>query len=306
MEYFVQFAEEFADEFSFITCCVRSEEPLKSHRQALADILTERGWRKSTDCVTHTCGCHSQRQRTRHARRGVMSNPDICQLFGLVGTPTLILLNSSSYISWHGRCSCQDASSFRLFLLHIFSQVSQTLCPVSSCRHCELDKEDEQGTSSRDDEENAENISSKERRESSELKFLHQRLHQTKSDDAFTGKPSTSQGYKKERTRQKPTTAVGRSARSSGYNRLSGFVETYKSYPRSFSAGRFIHSNQNDPGSFTLKSRFGTSQISNQSSPGRFALPVLSRQRTKRTHPHERGLTPKVKTKISVDDFDLG
>ncbi|PFX18395.1 Titin [Stylophora pistillata] len=306
MEYFVQFAEEFADEFSFVTCCVRSEEPLTSHRQALADILTERGWRKSTDCVTHTCGCHSQRQRTRHARRGVMSNPDICQLFGLVGTPTLILLNSSSYISWHGRCSCQDASSFRLFLLHIFSQVSQTLCPVSSCRHCELDKEDEQGTSSRDDEENPENISSKQRRESSELKFLHQRLHQTKSDDAFTGKPSTSQGYKKERTRQKPTTAVGRSARSSGYNRLSGFVETYKSYPRSFSAGRFIHSNQNDPGSFTLKSRFGTPQISNQSSPGRFALPVLSRQRTKRTHPHERGLTPKVKTKISVDDFDLG
>lgn len=74
---------------------MRSEEPLTSHRQALADILTERDWRKGNNCVTHTCGCHPQSQRTRSARRGVLSAPDVCQLFGLVGTPTLILLDTS-------------------------------------------------------------------------------------------------------------------------------------------------------------------------------------------------------------------
>ena len=82
-------------QFSFITCCVRSEEPITSHRQSLANILTERSWRITNDSVTHTCGCYSQNQRTRSIRRGLISDPDVCQLFGLVGAPTLILLDSS-------------------------------------------------------------------------------------------------------------------------------------------------------------------------------------------------------------------
>lgn len=82
-------------QFAFVTCCVRSEEPVPSHRQSLANILTERGWRKTNDSVTHTCGCYSQSQRTHSIRRGLISDPDVCQLFGLVGAPTLILLDSS-------------------------------------------------------------------------------------------------------------------------------------------------------------------------------------------------------------------
>lgn len=74
---------------------MQSEGPVTSHRQSLASILTERGWRRTNDCVTHTCGCYSQSQRTRSARRGLISDPDVCQLFGLVGAPTLILLDSS-------------------------------------------------------------------------------------------------------------------------------------------------------------------------------------------------------------------
>ena len=82
-------------QFSFVTCCVRSEEPVTSHRQSLANTLTERGWRKTNDSVAHTCGCYSQSQRTRSIRRGLISDPDVCQLFGLVGAPLLILLDSS-------------------------------------------------------------------------------------------------------------------------------------------------------------------------------------------------------------------
>lgn len=215
----------------------------------------------------------------------------------------------SGYISWHGRCSCQNASSFRVFLLHIFSQVSQTLCRVSSCKYCESDREYEQETNSSDDQKNAENITGQQHRESSELKFLHQRLHGTKSDSASSGTLLVPAGYKKERARPKTTTAFGRFASSSSYNSLRGFVEPYKSYPRSFSARGFIHSsNQNDSGgpeSLARKHRSGTPQTSNQSPSGRLALPVISRQRIKRSHPHDRGSTPKVKTKISIDDFDL-
>lgn len=82
-------------QFAFITCCVRSEEPVTSHRQSLVNILTERNWRKTNDFVIHACGCYSQSQRTRSVRRGLISDPDVCQLFGVVGVPTLILLDSS-------------------------------------------------------------------------------------------------------------------------------------------------------------------------------------------------------------------
>ena len=57
--------------------------------------MTERDWRRSVDSVTHTCGCYLQSQRSRSARRGVITDPDVCQLFGLVGVPTIILLDSS-------------------------------------------------------------------------------------------------------------------------------------------------------------------------------------------------------------------
>ena len=77
---------------------MRSEEPVTSHRQSLANILTERGWRKTNDSVTHTCGCYSQSQRTRSTRRGLICDPDVCQLFGLVGVPTLVLLDSSGQL----------------------------------------------------------------------------------------------------------------------------------------------------------------------------------------------------------------
>lgn len=74
---------------------MRSKETVTSHRQSLAGLLTERDWHRSVDSVTHTCGCYLQSQRSRSARRGVITDPDVCQLFGLVGVPTVILLDSS-------------------------------------------------------------------------------------------------------------------------------------------------------------------------------------------------------------------
>lgn len=215
---------------------------------------------------------------------------------------------SAGYISWQGRCTCQDATSFRLFLLHVFSQVSLSLCPVSSCKHCELGTEDDQDSSFSEVDENVENPSDQQRRESIELKSLHQRLHGTKSDNTLTAVPLTPRGLKKELARPKTTTAVGRLARSSGYNRLSGFVEPYKTYSRSFGARGFIRPSHHDPvgsGSVELQSRSGTPQTSTESSSGGFSLPVVSRQRNKRTHSQERSSAPRVKTKISVDDFNL-
>lgn len=82
-------------QFAFITCCVRSNELDANHRQSLAETLIERNWRKTSNCVTHNCACNLRSQRTRSVRRGVVSEPDVCQLFGLVGVPTLIMLDSS-------------------------------------------------------------------------------------------------------------------------------------------------------------------------------------------------------------------
>jgi len=295
-------------QFSFITCCVRSEESVTSHRQSLANILTERGWRKTNDSVTHTCGCYSQSQRTRSMRRGLVSDPDVCQLFGLVGAPTLTLLDSSGYISWQGRCSCQNASSFRAFLLHAFSQVSESPCPVSGCTECELDKEDDEDASTSEVDESVENSSNQPRRQSDELSSLHQRLHGPKLDgkDLTSRRYFTLQGVKKQLIRPKTTAATSRYGKAPGGS--SGFNEHVRTYSRSFSAHGAIQPRRPDtagPGSVSVRSRTRTTQTTTEFSSGDLSLPVVTRKRGKRTHPLERGSVPRIKTKISVEDFNV-
>ena len=218
------------------------------------------------------------------------------------------------YISWHGRCCCQDAPSFRASLLHAFSQVSQSLCPVPRCLHCELDKEDEHDTDLSDVDENDDNSSGRHRKPSFELNSLYQRLHGSRSkDDLFSSRRSfTHQAeIKKEQVRPKTANVAGRSARLAGYNRFSGLGEQYTLYSRSFSEYGAAHPSRPvaaRSASVVVRPRTRapqSTQSATHSSSGDVSLPVMTRQRGKRTHPLERGSAPRVKTKISVEDFTL-
>lgn len=220
------------------------------------------------------------------------------------------VLFTLGYISWQGRCSCRDVSSFRSFLLHAFSQVSQSSCPVSNCTNCELDKdEDDQDSSTSEVEESGGKSPCQHHGESVELGSLYQRLHGGSVLTSPSPLPAfTPQGFKKELVRPKTTAGVGRLARPSGYNRFSGFSEPLKTYSRSFSAhgaAQPSRPNTAGPGAVLSRSRTRTPQSSTDSSFGENSLPDVTRQRGKRTHPQERASAPRVKTKISVENFNL-
>lgn len=228
-------------------------------------------------------------------------------------TVYLVLVNrffSPGYISWQGRCCCQNASSFRTFLLHASSQVSGCPCPVPSCTDCDLDKEDDLDSSTSEIDESVEKSSSQHRRESVELSSLHQRLHGAKPDDKdFTLRRSFApQGLKKELTRPKTTTGANLYTKSSGYNRSIGFNEPIRTFSRSFSAYGAIQPRRPGtarPGSVSARPHSSAPQTGTEFSSGDFSLPVVTRRRGKRTHPLERGSASRIKTKISVEDFNL-
>ena len=215
------------------------------------------------------------------------------------------------YISWQGRCSYQNGSSFRTFLLHAFSQVAQSRCPVENCLHCEIETEDEDDTNLSEVNETDENLSGRHRKTSVEFNSLYQRLHGTSRSDDFLTSSRTftpQREPKKEQVRPKTTTAVGRSAKLASYNRFRGSSEPLQMYSRSFSAYGAVHPSRpvtSKPGSTVVRSRTRTPQSPVQSSSDEVSLPVMSRQRGKRTHPQERASAPRVKTKISVEDFAL-
>ena len=225
----------------------------------------------------------------------------------------LVLVNrlfSPGYISWQGRCCYQNASSFRTFLLHASSQVSGCPCPVPSCTDCDLDKEGDQDSSTSEIDESFEKSSSQHRRESVELSSLHQRLHGAKPDgkDFAPRRSFAPQGLKKELKRPKTTTGASRYTRSPGFNRSSGFNEPVRTYSRSFSAYGALQPRRPGtarPGSVSVRSHSRAPKIGTEFSSGDFSLPVVAGQRGKRTHPLERGSAPRIKTKISVEDFNL-
>ena len=195
--------------------------------------------------------------------------------------------------------------------------MSGSPCPVSSCTACVLDKEDDEEPSTSEVDESVENSSSQHRRESVELSSLHQRLHGTKPvDKDFASRRSFApQGLKKELTRPKTSALAGRYTKSTGYNGSSGFNEPFRTYSRSFSAYGPAYSAYGAiqprrpatarPGSVSMRSHTRTPQTSTEFSSGDFSLPVVTRQRGKRTHPLERGSAPRIKTKISIEDFNL-
>ena len=142
------------------------------------------------------------------------------------------------------------------------------------------------------------------RKPSVELNSLYQRLHgSSRKDDLFTfPRQSTPPGeIKKEHIRPKTT---GTGSRSTSYNRFSGMSDQYTLYSRTFSAYGAAHTNRpvtSRPSSVVARSR--TPQSTSHSSSGEFPLPSVPRQRGKRTHPLDRGLSPRMKAKISVEDF---
>ena len=184
-------------------------------------------------------------------------------------------------------------------------------CPVPSCTDCDLDKEDDQDSSTSEIDESDEKSSSQHRRESVELSSLHQRLHGAKPDgkDFALRRSFTPQGLKKELTRPKTTTVASRYTKSPGYNRSSGFNEPFRTYSRSFSAYGVMQQPRRPgtarPGSVSVRSHSRAPQTGTEISSGDFSLPVVTRKQGKRTNPLERGSAPRIKTKISVEDFNL-
>ena len=155
-------------------------------------------------------------------------------------------------------------------------------------------------------DETDETSQSRVRKPSVELNSLYQRLHgSSRKDDLFTfPRQSTPPGeIKKEHIRPKTT---GTGSRSTSYNRFSGMSDQYTLYSRTFSAYGAAHTNRpvtSRPSSVVARSRTRTPQSTSHSSSGEFPLPSVPRQRGKRTHPLDRVLSPRMKAKISVDDF---
>ena len=188
---------------------------------------------------------------------------------------------------------------------------NQTAPYVQSCLHCELDREDEHDTSPSEVREADERCLGCHRKSSIELNSLYERLHGTICNDDFLTSPRSftpQRESRKERVRPKTTTAVGRSARLTRYNRLGGSNEALLGYSRSVSAHGAAQPTRPitaKPGSTIERTRARTPQTTSQSSSGEVSLPILAQQRGKRTHPLDRGSAPRVKTKISVRDFTL-
>ena len=206
-------------------------------------------------------------------------------------------------ISWHGRCCCRDASSFRTFLLHAFSQVSKTQCPVWRCEHCDLDTQDGQRSLTESDDE-SNGIRTKEFRDrSAELNSLHQRLHgAARPSSAFVTWPSPalSQALKRDLGRPKTTSTAASSA--SGYNTPGRSKQALRTHSRSVTSYGKVTPRLTVAAKH--RSIGGLSPSISDSSTGD-KIPPITRRRGKRTLSQERGTVPRVKTKISVDDFTL-
>jgi len=180
-----------------------------------------------------------------------------------------------------------------------------------------LDKEDDEEPITSEVDEGVENTSRQHRRESVELSSLYQRLHGAKPDgkDFASRRSFAPQGSKKELTRPKTAAADNLYTKPPSYKRSRVFNEPFRTYSRSFSAygSAYVAYGAIQPRrpatarseSVSARSHTRTPQTSTEFSSDDFALPVVTRQRGKRTHPLERGSAPRIKTKISVEDFNL-
>ena len=88
----------FIFQFTFVTCCVKSEESEEGHYQSVADFLAQKDWVRRNKLL-HLCACHTNSQRRQTLRRGVSQAPDVSELFGLLGVPIVVILDSSGTLT---------------------------------------------------------------------------------------------------------------------------------------------------------------------------------------------------------------
>ena len=207
------------------------------------------------------------------------------------------------YISWHGRCSCFDFASFRSLLLHAFSQVSRSNCPVTDCLSCKCETDDEYVPCFPEYVDHIDEPSSGIRRKVSiESNTLYRRLHGSSQLDVL----SQTETIKKQNSRPKTSTAVGRLTRSTGHNRPSESNEPTKMHPRSLTA-HGVHPSR------PLMARPGSVpplhvralQRTSQPSLDEVSFPASTRQREKEARLSGKIRTPRIKAKISVEDLPL-
>ena len=189
-------------------------------------------------------------------------------------------------------------------LLHAFSQVSRSNCPVTNCLSYECETDDEYVPRFPEYVDHIDEPSSSIRRKVSfESNTLYQRLHGSSQVDVS----SQTQTIKKKNSRPKTTTAMGRLARSTGYNRPIESNELKKVRPRPFTAHGGVHPSRTfmaRPGS-VLPPRVRALERTSQSSLDEVSFPAATRQRDKEATLSGRIRAPRIKSKISVEDLPL-
>ncbi|XP_025107507.1 uncharacterized protein LOC112572161 isoform X5 [Pomacea canaliculata] len=151
MDYYVRFARESSKEFNFVAVSCGVSATTADDRQALVHQLTSNGWREdgiiwhcTSECASNV---HRAQSTINHTTNSVRAEHDqfsekymdLTELLGIAGVPTFLFIHPEGYISWHGRYSSFDYSSFSAFLRHTNSEVIQHPCPVFNCDCCKND-----------------------------------------------------------------------------------------------------------------------------------------------------------------------
>jgi len=136
-----EYAEEYQQHFNYVSCCTHSGESSKTHIHKLKEMCHENGWNKSYS-VRHLCVCE-QNINGHLMRRKLSANAfslsTTAEIFGVVGVPTIVIVNSEGSIAWQGRFCPLSYSSFSMFARHLGSVVRHEPCDVRNCEMCTVD-----------------------------------------------------------------------------------------------------------------------------------------------------------------------
>jgi len=138
MNFLTKYAEENGQDFAFVTCCTHSGESTKTHLHKLNETFEQHGW-SDMSSVRHLCACE-QNMDAHLIRRRLSVNrfalSTTAELFGVVGVPSIMVIDKDGMISWQGRYCALNYNSFSLFMRHLYSTVMRLPCDVHDCVTC--------------------------------------------------------------------------------------------------------------------------------------------------------------------------
>jgi len=141
MNFFLQYADMHEQDFNFVTCCTHSGESSQTHLTKLRDTFQNQAWTSndlSNGNVRHLCICEQRESDARKAMAlsGSLKMSTTADLFGIVGVPSISIVNSQGNIAWQGRYCALDYFSFDRFIKHVRSKVLGTSCDNTDCPTC--------------------------------------------------------------------------------------------------------------------------------------------------------------------------